>query len=139
MSHHSKLPIPKSELEFRYSRSSGPGGQHVNKVETRAQLFFTIHTCSVLSDELKARLKRIARNQLNKEGQIVITSQHYRSQERNAHACIKKLTNLIELAMHKPKQRKKTKPSKGAQEKRLITKKHKGNIKKLRTKNTNID
>jgi len=134
-----KITIPETELEFRFSRSSGPGGQNVNKVETRAQLFFTIATSSILTDDLKIRLRQTAKNQLNKEGQIVIASQSYRSQERNRHACIKKLKHLIELAAHRPKHRKKSKPSRAAQQKRLTSKKHKGGIKKLRKKNINTD
>jgi ribosome-associated protein len=139
MSSTFKITIPEPELEFRFSRASGPGGQNVNKVETRAQLFFTIATSSVLSDDLKLRLRQTAKNQLNKEDQIVISSQSYRSQERNRHACIKKLKHLIEQAAHKPKNRKKTKPSKAAREKRLVNKKRKGGVKKLRNRNVNND
>lgn len=130
MSHHFK--IPDNELEFRFSRASGPGGQHINKVETRVQLFFSIDQSTFLSDAVKTRLRLIGKNLLNKEGQLVLSSQCHRSQERNRHACIKKLRHLIESASRTPRRRKKTKPSKAAREKRLSDKKRRSDIKQLR-------
>ncbi|PHQ81966.1 MAG: class I peptide chain release factor [Coxiella sp. (in: Bacteria)] len=125
--------IPDTDLKCQYSRSSGPGGQNVNKVETRVQLFFDV-TSSALPEPVRQRFCKMYANQISKEQKLVLVSQCFRSQERNRHAALKRLKHYIEQALKAPKHRKKKKPSKAMREKRLRDKKYKSSIKGLRRK-----
>ena len=111
------------EFEFQASRSSGPGGQHVNKVETRVTLKFQISRSALLGQGEKNRLLAKWKNKLNSENVILIHSEKHRSQLRNREETIKIFRLLLEKAFTDPKPRKKTKPSKGAIQKRLDSKK----------------
>ncbi len=108
-----------NELEFKTSRSSGKGGQHVNKVETKVELRFDIDDSSILSDEEKQRIKTKLSNKINKEGILQITSEKESSQSMNKQETIEKFYVLLEKALQKPKKRKPTKRSKKAEERRL--------------------
>lgn len=126
--------IPHEELNFSYSRSSGAGGQNVNKVNSKVTLEWTIDLSPSLSPDVKARFKERYRNLINLEGIVQITSQESRSQKMNQDECIKKLHRLIQTVLHPPKPRKKTKPKRSAVLKRLDGKKIDGLKKKLRGK-----
>jgi len=130
---NSKISLPESELDFSFIRSPGPGGQNVNKVATAAELRFKVEH-STLPEALKARLKVVANNKINQEGELIIKATQYRTQERNKHDAIKRLVDLIKAASFVPKKRKKTKPSYSSVQERLTKKKLQGHIKSLRGK-----
>ncbi|MDZ7740417.1 MAG: alternative ribosome rescue aminoacyl-tRNA hydrolase ArfB [Bacteroidota bacterium] len=111
------------ELHFTTSRSSGPGGQHVNKTETRVELRFNVPASEVLSDKEKSTLLDKLANKINREGDLIITSQEHKSQLQNKEECIEKFYQLLSEALKHRKKRKKTRPSKAAREKRLKEKK----------------
>ena len=114
------------EISFQTSRSSGPGGQNVNKVESRVELRFTIEASQLLSPEQKNRLLTKLAARLTAEGELLITAQEDRSQLRNKDIALRKLHELLLRALHQDKPRKATKPSKSAVRKRLETKKKDG-------------
>ncbi|WP_400192562.1 alternative ribosome rescue aminoacyl-tRNA hydrolase ArfB [Hymenobacter sp. B81] len=123
------LPPPDafwSELQVQTSRSSGPGGQNVNKVESRVELRFDVAHSLLLSDEQKQRILEKLAPQLTAEGLLVVTAQEDRSQLRNKDIALRKLHEALAKALHRPKARKPTKPSKSAVRKRLETKKKHG-------------
>jgi ribosome-associated protein len=105
----SAIKIPEFEFDFSFVRSSGPGGQNVNKVNSKAVLRWKASTCSVLSESQKLLL--LQKIKLNEAGELLVTSDRYRDQLRNREDCIQKLHELIQAALHVPKRRKKTKPS----------------------------
>lgn len=112
-----------AELQFQTSRSSGPGGQHVNKVESKVQLRFDINNSLVLSEEEKLTLLQKVPNKIDLEGFLFLSSQEKRSQIQNKELVTRKFYDLLKSTFHKKKIRKATKPSKGAVEKRLQSKK----------------
>ena len=122
------------EFEFQTSRSSGPGGQHVNKVETRVTLKFPVLGSKLLEEGERARLLLKWKNKLNSEHAILIHSEKHRSQHRNREDAIKIFKKLLEKAFTDPKPRKKTKPSKGAIQERLNAKKKHSDKKQQRRK-----
>lgn len=123
------------ELEFSFSRSSGPGGQHVNKVNTKVGLRFDVPGSELINEDQKVRLLQKLKNKLTKEGVLVLSSQESRSQLVNKELVIKKLDLLFEGAFKVKVRRKPTKPTKGSKERRLNSKKQlsekKANRKKL--------
>ena len=122
----------REQLRFGFSRSSGPGGQNVNKVNTKTELRIRLTALHGLSERALARLKDLAGRRLTPEGDMLLTADSQRTQESNRRACLEKLRDLIESAQIEPKVRKKSKPSKGAKKRRLEGKKRQGEKKKAR-------
>lgn len=117
-----RLSIPMSELRFTYSRSSGPGGQNVNKVSSKAQLRWPVATSTALPPEVKERFLTLHRKRITVEGDLLVSSQRSRDQKRNVEDCLEKLRELLLSAAARPKRRKKTKPSRSSIERRLKAK-----------------
>ncbi len=122
------------ELQFKAVRSSGAGGQHVNKVSTKIELSFDVSRSKALSDSEKERLLLKLENRLTKEKMLLMQCDESRSQHRNKELVIKRFLETLENALRVPKKRKKTKPSKAAVEKRLKAKKKSSEKKAYRSK-----
>jgi ribosome-associated protein len=122
----------ESEFIYSTSRSSGPGGQNVNKVSTKVELRFNILVTSILTDEEKEKILFKLKNKINKESEIILVSQSERTQLMNKIAVTEKFYDLISKALTVPKKRNKTRPSLTSKIKRLESKRSRGNIKKLR-------
>ena len=126
------LAIDESEIEESFIRSSGPGGQNVNKVASAVQLRFDVRASKSLPAAVRARLERLAGSRLTREGVLILVSRNHRSQERNRQEAIDKLMDLIRRAAVVPIVRRKTKPTFGSEQRRLESKDHRSKIKSLR-------
>lgn len=127
-----QISIPQEELNFSYVRSSGAGGQNVNKVNSKAVLRWSFSTSRVLPEAVRERFLQRYGNRLNAEGELIITSDRHRDQGRNAADCIDKLRALIATVWQAPKPRRPTKPTFGSTQRRLQNKKERGEIKRTR-------
>jgi len=125
--------IDERELHFDFIRSTGPGGQNVNKVATAVQLRFDV-SASALPQAAKARLLAIAGHRATSEGILLIEARRFRTQEQNREDATRRFIELVRKALIPPKPRKKTRPSAQAKEKRIKTKKIKGEVKRMRKK-----
>jgi ribosome-associated protein len=121
------------ELSFKAIRSSGPGGQHVNKTASKVKVVFKLRSSNALSDNEKDQLRKQLGSKITDEGNITISCGKTRSQHRNKAIVIERLIDLIQKGLKKKKKRKKTKPSKSSIEKRLLSKK-KTALKKINRK-----
>jgi ribosome-associated protein len=120
------------ELTETFQRSSGPGGQNVNKVSTAVELRFEAARSPNLPGDVKARLKRLAGRRWTKDGALIITSEKHRSQAMNRDDAREKLAELIRRALERPKPRRATRPTRGSVERRIKAKKVRAGVKALR-------
>lgn len=129
-----QLTIPDSEVSFTFSRSSGPGGQNVNKVNSRVTLWFDLQGSPSLTDFQKARIRRKLAGRINNEGKLRITASEQRSQHGNRELALKRFAGLLAAALIIRPARKKTKVSRAAEEKRLRRKKQRSMLKQSRSR-----
>ncbi len=127
-----RIAIAESEFTWSYARSSGPGGQNVNKVASKAVLRWDVAHSSALPEEVKIRLALQQKRFFTQDGGLIITSQRYRDQERNRQDCLDKLRALIRQALSVPRKRRPTRPTRGSKLARLQTKKHRAAVKRER-------
>jgi ribosome-associated protein len=134
-----RISIDERELEERFIRASGPGGQNVNKLATAVQLRFDVRHSPSLPAQVRTRLERLAGRRLTRDGVLVINAQRHRTQERNRQDALDRLIALIQRAAVAPVPRRRTKPPAGARERRLQSKKRRGSIKDLRQVKPDMD
>ena len=127
-----RISIDERELDERFVRASGPGGQNVNKLSSAVQLRFDVRGSPSLPPDVRMRLERLAGQRRTREGVLVIMAQRHRTQERNRADARERLIELVRRASVAPTPRRPTKPSRGAKERRLATKKNRSGIKSLR-------
>jgi ribosome-associated protein len=123
--------IPYSEFNFSFARSSGPGGQNVNKVNSKAVLKWNLNESQSITDDQRTRL--VSKLKLNEEGEVVVMSDRFRDQGRNKEDCIEKFYAILTQALHEPKKRKKTKKSYSSKLKAKESKMRHSKIKQMRT------
>jgi ribosome-associated protein len=126
------ISIDESEIEESFVRSSGPGGQNVNKLSTAVQLRFDVRRSPSLPNDVAVRLMRLAGRRMTKDGVLVLIAQNHRTQERNRAEAMERLVDLIQQAAVKPIPRRATKPTKASKERRIEGKKRRSGIKNLR-------
>lgn len=126
------VSIPLEEFRFSYVRSSGPGGQNVNKVNSQAQLSWRVGECTALSPEVLERLKLAQKGRISRAGLLRVDSQRYRDRERNRQDCLERVRGMVTAALTPPTVRKKTKVPRGVNQNRLRNKQHRSQTKQSR-------
>ncbi|PKL45379.1 MAG: aminoacyl-tRNA hydrolase [Planctomycetes bacterium HGW-Planctomycetes-1] len=129
-----RITIPANEVLFRASRSSGPGGQNVNKLNTKISAEVDIKNCGFLTNEQKTIILKKLAGRLTKDSRLLVESQQFRSQKANRDFAVEKLERIIEASLKRPKKRRPTRPTKTSVEKRLKSKKLKSLLKQRRRK-----
>jgi ribosome-associated protein len=133
------ISIDDSEIEENFVRSSGPGGQNVNKLSTAVQLRFDVRRSPSLPNDVAVRLIRLAGRRMTKDGVLVLIAQNHRTQERNRAEAMERLIALIQEASIRPTVRRATKPTKASKERRIEGKKRRSGIKDMRRSKPNWD
>jgi ribosome-associated protein len=133
------IALDEREIEENFVRSSGPGGQNVNKLSTAVQLRFDVRRSPSLRDDVRARLERLAGSRLTRDGVLVIIAQRHRTQARNRQDALDRLIDLIRHAAIAPIKRRPTRPTAGSRERRIEGKKRRGGIKGLRRVKPSFD
>jgi len=128
----SHIGIDEREVQQEFIRSSGPGGQNVNKVATAVKLRFDVMNSRSLPGDVRRRLIRLAGRRMTESGVLIIDARRFRTQERNRQDSMRRLVELIRKAAEKPKPRRRTKPTLASKRKRLETKRHRSVIKRMR-------
>jgi ribosome-associated protein len=126
------IAIPEEELEKRFARSSGPGGQNVNKVETRVELRFDLAATTALSEEVIQRLRTLQRGRITKAGVLRVVCQTHREQQKNLEEARERLAAMIREALVRPRARKATQPTRAARARRLSDKRRRSDLKRRR-------
>lgn len=126
------LAIDERDLVWDFVRASGPGGQHVNKVSTAAQLRWDTSRAAGLADDVRRRLRTLAGRRMTADGVLLIEARRYRSQERNRDDALARLVALVHKAAQPPKPRRKTQPTRASRQRRLDEKRRRGNVKRTR-------
>jgi ribosome-associated protein len=126
------VDIPESELGFRYARSSGPGGQNVNKVATKVTLLFDVDGSANLSDKQKALITRRLANRISRDGVLRVSSQRHRSRSANQRDALRRFASLLEGALRERRQRRRTRVPGSEKKRRLEEKRRRSRVKKLR-------
>ena len=133
------IAIPDAELVERFVRSSGPGGQNVNKVSTAVELRFDVANSPSLPDALRARLLARSDRRLTDEGVLVISAQRFRTQDRNREDARERLAEIVRAALHVPKKRVATKPTRASKERRIEQKKRRARHKQGRGRQWSLE
>jgi ribosome-associated protein len=126
--------IPERELVFTFARSSGPGGQNVNKTETKATLRWAVRQSPSLPADVRARFVRSFATRITTQGELVLSSQRHRDRLRNIDDCLEKLAAMLRAVATPRRKRRPTRPSRGAVERRITEKKRRGSSKSERRK-----
>ena len=129
---NNNFAIPDDEFTFTYSRSSGPGGQNVNKVNSKATLHWNVLASPSVPVAIRQRFVAKFKNRITGEGILLINSQRYRDQPKNTADCLEKLAEMLRSVQHAPKARRATKPTRGSRERRLQSKRFRSEKKNTR-------
>jgi ribosome-associated protein len=127
------VSVPESAVRFSFARSGGPGGQNVNKLNTKAEIWIVLHAISGLSESATQRLRALAGKRITREDELHLSAQTERTQERNRQAVLDRLRLLIAEALTAPKPRRPTRPSKASKKRRLEFKRRRSQIKAARS------
>jgi ribosome-associated protein len=127
-----RLVIPLSEFDFSFSRSGGPGGQNVNKVNSKAIMRWAVSSSQSLPEDVRSRFLSKFSSRITSEGDLIVTSQRYRDQPSNVDDCLQKVQNMVADVLHRPETRRPTKPTFASKQKRVESKRENAKKKQLR-------